>query len=380
MTLLHVRTHHLHRRSIGGDSGGSGSADLELAAALARADLPEPNGVWFIDRIDVRSCGRADLGARSTADLIARQIARQVRAVLDDAPGQDGVRWFPDRAAYLAQWLVDLSTGHAADRWEYAQFGTAGVSAALRERADAEPATVLAALHSLPAAELDRMIGLLTPADASAIVHAVATGTGSADRAALARAVALLGRAGRLPRDTQRATAVVLLHPDTGGDHPGPVDAAAARGLVLLYAALRDGDPARRDALVSATRTADARTLAALGHAELAAALASWSRGDRAAAVRALTPDRAADAAPGPDRTLLGGMFLLLPLLQELPGPTPPPAGPTRRAPTRRRWPALSPAARRSASERTCSPTPGCGSHSVCRPIPGTGSSTGAGG
>lgn len=314
MTLLHVRTHHLHRRSTGAPDSRAG---IDVAGALARADLPEPDGLWFIDRLDARACGRGDLGGPAVAELLAGQIARAVRAVLDGGPGQEGVRWFPDRPAYLAQWLVDLSRGQAQHRWEYAQFGDAAFSPALRERAGAEPALVLTALRSLPRAELDRLLGLLTPADAAAVVHALACGTRPADRRGLARVTASLWRTGRLPRDPRTATLAVLLALDA--DPPGPDDAAAARDLTLLCTALRDLDPAARDRLLAAVRAGDGRALAAYGQSVVAAAFASWPAADRHDTVTALTDDHAGEPRAEAARTALGGVFLLLPLLAELP-------------------------------------------------------------
>lgn len=314
MTLLHVRSHHLHLRSIGDPGAGR---DIDVAAALARTDLPDPDGLWFIDRLDARACGRADFGGRTVAELLARQIAHAVRDTLDGGPGQDGVRWFPDRATYLAQWLLDLSHGQAGKHWEYAQFDNLAFSPALRERAGAEPACVLAALRSLPGAELDRMLGLLAPADAASVVHALAAGSRPADRRELARTTASLWRAGRLPRDPRTATLAVLLALDAAP--PGPDDATAARDLALLCAALRDRDPAGRDRLLAAVRAADVRALAASGQSALAAAFAGWSRSDLADAVTALAADRPGERGPAPDRTTLGGAFLLLPLLAELP-------------------------------------------------------------
>jgi len=314
MTLLHVRTHHLHQRTTGEPGTGG---PLDVAAALAGADLPEPDGLWFIDRLDARACGRADLGGRAAAELLAGQIARAVRCAVDRGPEQDGVRWFPDRAAFLTQWLMDLSHGQTGDRWEYSEFGVLGFSPALRDRAGVEPATVRRALRSLPGPELDRMLGLLAPGDAASIVHALASGGGSIDRRELARTTAWLWRSGRLPRDPRTGTLAVLLALDT--NPPGADDATAARDLALLCTALRDRDPAGRNRLLAAVRAADGRALAAYGQSALAAAFASWSRADRDEAVTALAGDPADEPGPTADRTDLGGLFLLLPLLSELP-------------------------------------------------------------
>jgi len=316
MTILHVRTHHVRHRSVG--SAADRPAGIDVAAALERADLPETNGLWFIDRIALHVCARDSVGDRASADLLAGEVARALRAVLNGDRSQGGVRWFPDRTDYLAHWLTDLSTGHAGERWEYATLGAGDFSSALRERSQAEPGAVRAALRSLPDAEIDRMIELLTPSDAAVIVHAVGTGAGSVDRVALAGVVSQLWRAARLPHDPRRATLAVLLQLSTPDHPPNPASAGAIRDLVMLCAALRQCDPAGRGALLAAARTADARTLAALGHHELAAAWASWPDADRRAAVAVLAADTAT-FAPQPERTRLGGLFLLLPLLAELP-------------------------------------------------------------
>lgn len=305
MTLLHVRRHVVRQRSCGPPPPA-----FDVADALSRLDIADAGGIWLIRRLDVHAAVGTGASPAAAAGALAQKITRAVEHVLDAGPGQPGVLWYPGRPAFLAQWIVDLSRDRVAGRWEYAEFGTAPLSAAVRERAGAEPGAVLAALRALPADDLGRVMTLLAPADAAAIVHAVALRTGSGDAAAVARAVAVLRDSGRLPADLRRATLSAVI---TLGDDISLTAAGQARDLVQVALALRACDPKDRPALVRAMRSADARALARLGHSGLAAALAGWDERERGAAVGVL-------AAPAEaEQSRSGGLFLLLPLLAELP-------------------------------------------------------------
>jgi len=146
-------------------------------------------------------------------------------------------------------------------------------------------------------------------------VQAICSGTGLLGSGRLADLAADLQAQARLPRDPRRATLAIVVH--SGEPAPSPADAATARDLAVLARALRECDPALRPRLAAAVRAADARDLAALGHEQFAVVLARWSGPDRDAALAALVPDT--EPGADPEHTRLGGLFLLLPLLAELP-------------------------------------------------------------
>jgi hypothetical protein len=326
---LLVHRHSLHLRAPAGARTPPVTALAdELATALAaelRVRDPGGTGVWLIRRLDVRACVADRAGAREVAGVLCQALLGELARTVEDGACPD-VRWFPDRAAFLTAWLVDVAAGRARDRWEYRRLGSATGSAAVRERAGAEPAALLRALRQLPGAGLDALVGLLEPGDAAAVVHAlsgaVVAAPGGASVTALAGTVRGLLDAGRLPDDPRRATLAVLL---AAPGMPTAAAAACARDLVHLTMALRSCGWDRRARLAGALAGGDWAGATRLGAAgELVTALAGWSDQDRAAAVEILTSAPTTGEVPDPAEpervhTSFGAVFLLLPLLAALP-------------------------------------------------------------
>ena len=308
---LHVRRHVARCRVLGTES-----APLhELAAELARLDLPGPQGIWLIRRLDVHACLAPGAGSQQAARILAQAVVRQLRSTLSAGHDQPGVLWFPDRVSYVAQWIVDLCHDRAQGRWEYAELGSAPFSAAVRELAAAEPRTVHTALRGLPGAELDEALARLAPGDAAAIVHAVAAAPGGGDASAVAQCVRALLDDGRLPSDTYRATLAVVL---ALGEQVTAGSAGLAREVAAVAGAVRVCGYRARDDLARALVDGDWRTAARLGGPAAVTALRGWSGDDRAGMMATLVgPAGPAPAEAG--HTTLGGIFLLLPLLAELP-------------------------------------------------------------
>ncbi len=143
-----------------------------LAAVLAEALAGfggSSHAVYRIRRLDIDlwlDAGRIDdpAAARTWGRLIARTLSHMIVH-----GGPDVIRSWPDRAAYLAAFLGDLTTGRAGGRWEYEEFAPldgipAGRSAALV--LGAEPDRVSAVLRALASAgKLDPLIRRLDADD-----------------------------------------------------------------------------------------------------------------------------------------------------------------------------------------------------------------------
>lgn len=312
--VCHTRTPNRHAVAAP-DAVARGLVDaLHTAAAVDRG------GVWLVRRLDVHAAVASGTTERATANSLAVALVRELDRVLDAGPDAADVRWYPDRAAFLEQWLVDLSAGTAAAGWEYRGFTADTAAAAIRLRAEAEPANVWEALRRLPAADLDAVLGLLAPADASAVVHSVATGHDTRTVPGLVGSATRFAVSGRLSQSPQHATLLLLLSDDAHPHQPGPVDANRASEVARVVLAVRNCSWHERGSLLQALRDADWGTATRLGTTGAVEALAGWPAQVRIDAVtellRASSPETVATPA---GYTALGGQFLLLPLLAEIP-------------------------------------------------------------
>jgi hypothetical protein len=328
---LLVHRHELRLRTISGASATPAGVLAEqlpaaLADALGRLPAAVAEGVWFVRRLDVRASVGDGAGTHLAATVLARALVRELGRAADAA--DPDVLWFPDRAGFLARWLGDLLQARTATRWEYrglGRLGSSGGSAAVSERAADEPGPMLLALRRLPRADLDALVATLVPADAAAVVHTICSGTvrTRASGVEFAHVVRRLIDTGRLPADPRRATLVTLLA-RTG--ELGVEDAAAARDLAQVALALRAGDASDRERLVAALAAGDWAAAVHLGGTDAVGALAHRPADERCAVLAALAASAPVGAAAAPDRdepqrvhTDLGAVFLLLPLLAELP-------------------------------------------------------------
>jgi hypothetical protein len=152
-------------------------ASHELAPALTAALAPLLDGgdpsVWVIRRLDL------DLAVDSSwsAGAVAARLARAVQVALHSVTSGEGagaaVR-FPDRAAYLAQFLSDLTDGHAWDRWYYPPFAALRplpISTVIRLAIEAQPGAAENALLALAReGHLARVVQALNESDAARLL------------------------------------------------------------------------------------------------------------------------------------------------------------------------------------------------------------------
>jgi hypothetical protein len=311
-----------------------------LSTALGPLLSQGKGGLWLIRRLEVE----VDVNAAWERDTLTRAWAVQIVRALRDAlhDGEDGVNalWFPDRAAYLARFLADVSEGHAWSKWQYEAFEglrSLPTSATLRTAICDQPAMGRAALLRLSSDELTKTIRTLTTQDARRILDSLAEDAPAGEEFRCFQAAWSVwdGEAwGSSARDEATRDVLCLYlaasrgSPDVGGI---PLRTAALALLRLaqrlvggstscgekLLTALTGDDMAD---LYVAAGTADAEGLVPLLRCppewvwEVGRTLLARSAGHAPA-------DGAEEAAPpqGPRYTSFGGVFVLLPLLDELP-------------------------------------------------------------
>ena len=251
----------------------------------------------------------------SVARTWAAEIAKVIGPVLRGTGDGGNVVWFPDRAAYLARFLVDTADGAAHGRWYFDSFaGLAALptSAAIRTAVCDDPALGLLALTRLDD-ECERVIRALAEHDVQIVLDALAaTSPGTTDGAAAAgEHGAIWPRAARGSGDWHRALRVFVAARLEDADVEGPALRDAALAIVRLTR--RAADPAIAP--------------------RLAAELRAGTIGDQAFAplLRADPPlrreiaddllGRASDTIETPvvRHTEFGGAFMLLPILAEMP-------------------------------------------------------------
>jgi hypothetical protein len=335
---MHVRRHLVRYRVAEGRTAPPARASLDgaliasLADRMAAVRLPGGDqGVWLIRRLDVKASVGSSWATDRVAQALAAGAAGALARTLERGADGDAVLWFPDRAAFLARFLLDLADGRAAGRWEYGEFEeVAGraTSVAIRAVVAREPGTAVDAMVRLTQADLRRLLARLAPPDADAVLGALATAAVPAAGDPASLVVDALGRSLRraaLPDEPHAAALAVFLDvARQGGSAPPTGTEARAREVVRLAAILRATAPEEAEGLARALAGGDWR---AVGGPEMSrlAELVAWPADARREAVRLLVqarggaPDRATGRRPPSLQTDLGGMFLLLPLLEELP-------------------------------------------------------------
>jgi hypothetical protein len=293
-----------------------------LRAMLAPALGANDSSLWFIRRLDVpvevNAAWKAPDVARSWAGQISRTLAKDLTG---DGDGTNAIR-FPDRAAYLARFLVDAASGDAWGQWIYRRFDglrALPVSAAIRTALADDAALGLVALQRLAVRELTSVIDALTEADTRRILDDMA-----GDRDATSLDVAVAAAAAQWPSiaascgalSIPRAALALFVQTTAAGATGGAI-CVAAEAIAALAAIVRT-QPANassrvRDAL-AAGDMARVREIAGAA-APLLEVLASPGQLDAACGA----------VAPAPTGTQIdvrltrfGGALLLLPQIDAL--------------------------------------------------------------
>lgn len=293
------------------------SIRIELHSALAqvldRSFDPQDSSVWFVRKLSLDFALSSQIDQGVAPRVWAQQIGSRLIEALRQPDDNEVIR-FPDRAAYLAHFLLDLAGGSAWEKWYYTPFAglrALSVTAALRTAILDQPETGLSAFDLL-GDKASRIAEALCPPDAASVLAGLGDGPSNAEQSACVSAVARASSDAPYcpPKHEQRHALILFL--------------ATRRQVAGL-----GGRP-----LAEASR-AVARLLRCQHEGSLSAGL---SGGDLAALYQAVGPEHAPTLAPvltsDAIRNLLsrssprlaetafthfGGMFLLLSLLDERP-------------------------------------------------------------
>jgi hypothetical protein len=161
--------------------------ERELPRMLARAfdswfSDNDPS-IWIIRQLQIQAVVNVAREPDQITRTVTTQIAKHLGATFQD-DNQDNVRHFPSRAAYLASFLADLSFGTAKSQWYYQSFAGLNVlplSGALRTALCDDARIGNEALRLLPASELLRVLQSLTGQDARQVLERIASDGASAD-------------------------------------------------------------------------------------------------------------------------------------------------------------------------------------------------------
>jgi hypothetical protein len=292
--------------------------------------------IWLIRRLELKVDVNAVWDRESLARAWARQIARELGTVMQEGADSGNVLRFPNRAAFLARFLIDVAEGWAWDKWYYESFAGLRLlptSAALRTAILDRPATGQEALLELSTEALQKTLGALTTQDARTIVERLAA---TAPAGAALRCFQAAWAAWQtVVWDTLAAADewrhVLRLYLAASREHvdvDGLPLKTAVLALLRLARCLVNGSAAQGQQLLTSLTGSDLTGLyTATGTANAEALLPlsgcppAWVREVGHALLTRHTglaiDDK--DAAPGPRSTAFGGVFLLLPLLDELP-------------------------------------------------------------
>ncbi|WP_143744697.1 hypothetical protein [Mesorhizobium prunaredense] len=178
---LETRISYAQAAQLGPASDPAGTLAKEVAASLSSALGPicDSGGpaVWIIRRLDFDLAGGRSWEPGLVADALAEQLRAVLLRVLSGECSDIAIR-FPDRAAYLAQFLADLVDGKTWDRWYYGAFAPLHplpVGAAVRMVLEKEPGISFDILVRIAErGGLPRFLAGLGVADADRILAIVA--------------------------------------------------------------------------------------------------------------------------------------------------------------------------------------------------------------
>ena len=305
-----------------------------LAALRASGVMP---GVFFIRRLAVSLEVNAAWDRERIARVWAEQIARALAAPLSGRGDAHEVIHFDDRAAYVACFLSDLAAGRAWSRWFYTPFDglrMLPISAALRAALCDDPSIGLAALLRLTVKELSCVVRALSVQDARRIVESLAHDATSGTEAGCFQALSEVWESAELGpmqaaeqwRNTLRLFVCVLRGSAVSARLSLVGEARAMLRLAGMFAqrsALKMQKLltilSRRDMrrLYMEFGPADAEVLLPLMRCPLDI-LAALAQSAHARYASGTAEDTQRAATSEPRYTPFGGMFLLLPLVDDL--------------------------------------------------------------
>lgn len=300
----------------------------ELGAAVAHAfpdnafgadGADDKAALVFIDRLEFHAAVNAAADDQALGRALARPLSARLTTLIDR--GGEGVRRYPDRAAWIAEFLLELMNGSAWRRWWFDDLDglrALPVGAALRTVILDEGDVGIAALATLAPAAVEALDGALGDLDATRVVRGWGLRAASIDVAVHVLWNAALTQHGK-PRASLIPTAVALERSAPGS--LGARNLAVLAGIVALRGAPGTSalgiDADRRDleSICSALRI-DSHWLRHLDADERAALTARFmsspdSESPQPSAAADSLPNSPANPPAWHGRTDHGGAFLL---------------------------------------------------------------------
>jgi hypothetical protein len=281
----------------------------------------EDESIWMIRRLPLDFDLALDIDNDAVAAAWAVQVAAALERKLRAENDPDVIR-FDSRAAQIARYFVETTAGSAGGKWYFAPFeGLAQLppSAAIRTLVCEDARESRRALFRLSSRELPAVIGQLSEADARIVLDRVSA-IGAASGPAIDLLISTFQTAS--PRSVKESFCALLVFLEAARrqDDLGPAAASASRALARLHRLTRELPPGRARSLIEhLSQGAMIRILREFGtaDAEVLTPLAG-SPVDALASIALAPPSSTKDTA---DRryTPFGGVFFLLPLLDELP-------------------------------------------------------------
>jgi hypothetical protein len=306
----------------------------ETLASLT-ASLGSEDGVVLIRRLEVNLALNISLDKGNLARQWAKRIVRELLIALHTEKG-NGIARFPSRAAFVARFLADLAQGEAWGKWYYRQFDglrMLPVSAALRTAVCDPDNAGAETLLRLPERDLVRVLQTLTVQDARRVLTYLAgQDSGSVNPDACLRILLpLLEQRPDLALPAEDIAGALRLYIEIYRETPhlaGPLSMNLALATVRFARYLAEHPPAQGSALINVITGGDRIALfrrlgaeaehwlplfeASAAHIEALGQL-FVKRGHVVVTPPARIPGEA------PRYTRFGGLFLLLPLLDDLP-------------------------------------------------------------
>lgn len=299
----------------------------EALAGALRHSLPgEAPDVWCIRRLDVNLSVDPEIEHARVAEVWAREISRSLAEAMQQ--DETEVLHFPDRASYLAHFLLDLAEGSAWDRWYYSPFDGLRMlptSAAIRAALCDRPETGLRALHSVGDAHLRAIVKALSAADAGRVLSQLGSRAGSSSDGECAAALSKSWPGGHGLASLDLEAAALLLFAHASRDCP-ELAGVVLRDLALsgsFLARWLAAQPLDAGELLDALRARNRPALYGLAGAaaERLVPLLDCSEGALALLLPRIAsePEQPGKSKPQARFTSFGGIFLLFPVLDEFP-------------------------------------------------------------
>ena len=147
------------------------------AQSLFHTRGPASPAVWRIRKLDLSFMVDVSApGAGDVTESLSHRLVDGIFQITERGVESEGVLCFPDRAAYLAQFVLDLAAGRAMSKWYYEEFQSLDQLAtgrAMVEALTSDPEVgVETLLHLARSCNLEKILSVLTDNDARMICEA----------------------------------------------------------------------------------------------------------------------------------------------------------------------------------------------------------------